>query len=168
MSKKKKISMMDYQMKWKILKKYLFQKYELLIFLKEEEDVGKKVTIHEITHDFGIERKHAYSILEKLEKENLVKKGDKVRRDGKEYCSYLITDIARQELAIISSSTNETSNGPFSFTDSPEELMMRYKKRTKRIITRYISNEAISETVLEALVNEFQNILLMDLGTRTD
>lgn len=168
MSEKKNIKITDSQMKREILKKYFSRKYELLIFLKEKEDARKEVTIHEIIHDFGIEKKHAYSLLEKLEKENLVKKGDKIRKDGKEYCSYLITDIARQELAIVSSSTNENSNAPLSFTDFPNELMMGYKKRTKRVITRYISNEAILETVLEALVNEFQDILLMDLGTRID
>ena len=163
MSEKKKIEIMDSQIKKKILKKYFSRKYELLIFLKEEEDARKEITIHEIIHDFGIEKKHAYSLLEKLEKENLVKKGDKIRKDEKEYCRYLITDIARQELAIVSSSTNESTRIPLSFTDFPNKLMMGYKKRTKRVIMRYISNEAILETVLEALVNEFQSILLKDL-----
>ena len=72
MSEKKNIKMTDSQEKWKILKKYFSRRYELLIFLKVKEVAGKEVTIHEIVHDFGIEEKHACSLLEKLKKENLV------------------------------------------------------------------------------------------------
>ena len=86
--------------------KYFQKKHALLIILNNREEKGKLITVLDIESESGITRHYAWNLLELLEKDNLVKKGKKVKVNDNEYYTYVLTKKAKQELRVISESIN--------------------------------------------------------------
>jgi len=90
-----------------IIGKYFCNRHVLLIYLRSKEEIGNSPTVIDIIKAFKITKKYAWLLLEKLEEENLVKKGEKVVLNRKEYYSYLPTNTAKQDLRILSLCLNK-------------------------------------------------------------
>jgi len=85
-----------------IIEKYFRNKHVLLIYLAGTEAIGKETTVIDIKAAFKITKKYAWTLLEGLEKDRLIVKGEKVAVEGVEYHSYILTMIAKQDLKVIS------------------------------------------------------------------
>lgn len=85
-----------------IIEKFFRNKHVLLIYLANKEKIGRAITVIDIKEAFKITKKYAWTLLEKLEEENLIKKSEKVAIDGVEYHSYITTPKAKQDLKVLS------------------------------------------------------------------
>ncbi|MFX1504661.1 MAG: hypothetical protein ACFFDC_00980 [Promethearchaeota archaeon] len=85
-----------------IVGKWLQNKHILLVYIGAQEEINQQLTVVDIKKYFHITKKYAWNLLEKLEEEVLIQKGEKVSREGKDYHSYILTAKAKQELKVIS------------------------------------------------------------------
>jgi predicted transcriptional regulator len=85
-----------------IIEKYFQNRHVLLIYLASKEGVGKRTTVIDIVKAFHITKKYAWTLLEKLENDNLIKKSEKITKEGLEYHSYIITEEANRDLKMLS------------------------------------------------------------------
>lgn len=91
--------------------KFLRNRHILLLYLGEEEDNGNKTTVIHVKQAFRIKNEtstltkgYAWTLLENLKDEGLIKKSTKISIDGQEYSSWVLTKQARYELKILASS----------------------------------------------------------------
>ncbi len=84
-----------------IIQKYLRNKHILLEYLARKEENERPQTVIDIEMAFKIKKKYAWTLLEKLESDYLIKKGEKVKIGGVKYSSYILTTTAKQELKVI-------------------------------------------------------------------
>ncbi len=85
-----------------IVEKYLRNKHVLLVYLGRKEEIERPQTVVDVVIAFKIKKKYAWTLLEKLEEEDLIKKDEKVEIKGKKYNSYILTEKAKHELKILS------------------------------------------------------------------
>ena len=85
-----------------VLSKYIKKRHKLLLFLRDQHDLGKSTTVIEIIRKFRITKENAWKKLKRLEKGGDIKKGDKITINNNVYFNFLITDKVRQELKVVS------------------------------------------------------------------
>lgn len=86
-------------------RKYFRKKHALLIFIRDQNDLGNHTTISHIVSGFGISRAFAWKLLERLEKEKDVEKGVQIIIGNEKYHNYFVTHKARQELRVLAKTT---------------------------------------------------------------
>lgn len=85
-----------------IIEKYFRNKHVLLIYLAKKGENRTITTVIDIKRAFNMTKKYAWTLLEKLEEDNLVEKSEKVTIERVEYHSYIITTKAKRDLEILS------------------------------------------------------------------
>ena len=142
--------------------KYFQKKHNLLIFLSIQNDLGNYTTVVQVEELFGITREHAYKLLEQLEKEKDIEKGEQVAINGQEYYNYVVTEKAKEELEILSKSVskNHISRIKIDKLDIKNETYTNdFMDRLKKIVQKFLPEGQVRTNFLHSLANEVQNFL---------
>jgi DNA-binding PadR family transcriptional regulator len=144
-------------MEQKVRHKYFQNKHNLLIFLRNQNELGNYTTVVQIENWFGITTGHAYKLLEKLEEENDIVKGEKITINGQEYYNYIVTEKAKQELEVLLRSVHKKHfvNINLGKLDFIAGLM----KHVEKIAQQFLPEGDIRATFLQKMAKEIQYFL---------
>lgn len=103
-----------------------------------KEKNGESITVIDVKQTFKITKIYAWTLLENLEGDRLIKKAEKVIRGGVEYHSYLTTIIAQKDLKTLSLRLNghttycqHTNSSKCQYSN---ELSMKISQRRVNIV----------------------------------
>lgn len=89
-----------------ILLKYFRRRHSVLIYISDSVKIQEPTTITDLSKGLWMTKSHVYNQLMALQTDGLIEKGTQV----KGYFNYILTDKAKKELKIISSSINGEIN----------------------------------------------------------
>jgi len=137
----------------KVMKKFFQNKHLVLIYIRERNNLGEPTTFLDIKKRFKMKGKYPYQLLEKLEREGDLIKGEKVMKNGKEYYNYLITEKAREELKVISLNIN----GDGRLSSEEEGTIDKLKELSIECVNKFIPKGDVSKEMITYLTNRFQD-----------
>jgi len=85
------------------LKRFYQNKHMLLLGIGIREISGEENTVIDIKDAFNISKIYAWKLLGGLEKEGLVEKKEKTKKEERNYYNYALTEEAKDNLRILSS-----------------------------------------------------------------
>jgi hypothetical protein len=142
-------------MERRVRRKYFQNKHNLLIFLRNQSELGNYTTVLQIENWFGITTGHAYRLLEQLEKENDVVKGEKVTINDQEYYNYMVTEKAKQELEVLLKSVHKNH----FLNIISENFITGLMRHVEKIAKQFLPEGHVRTTFLHKMANEIQNFL---------
>ena len=143
-----------------VLNKYIQKRHKLLLFLRNEEDLGKNATVLEISDKFHITKDNAWKKLRRLEKIGDVKKGEKIAANGNEYHNFIITNKVRQELSIVSRNLyeNHYQNIPTDKVDRiREDFIEPLKDRMEQVMRTFLPEGKRCAALIQTLTKEIHD-----------
>ena len=143
-----------------VLSKYIKKRHKLLLFLRDQHNLGNCTTVIEIIRKFCITKENAWKKLSRLKKVGDIKKGEKITVNGNVYFNFLITDKVRQELKVVSRNLyeNHFPSIPTGKLDNiMENLAKNLKNRVEKIIREYLPEGKRCTELIQTLTDEIHD-----------